>query len=211
MRIVSGGLRAAGYLLLLVTTACTSGPGPVDATSHDQRTREIRAQKDVMLRSSPDSPIPADKRGSFTGLPYYDIRPEFHVPAYLTVDRSSAQMLTTLDTSTNEPRKMRRVGTLGFTLGQTGYKLAAFADPEDTAMARLFVPFGDLTNNTETYGGGRYLDLDRSPSGFYDLDFNRAYHPYCVYNPTFDCPVPPRENRLAVAIPAGERLGGAAK
>jgi len=208
---VSGGLKAAGYVLLLIATACTSGPPPVDSTSHDQETREIRIRKDAMLRSSEESPIPADTRASFSGLSYYDIRPEFHVPAYLEVDPSSTQVLSTLDTSTNQPRKMRRVGTLGFTLSQTGYKLAAFADPEDTAMARLFVPFGDLTNNTETYGGGRYLDLDRSPTGFYDLDFNRAYHPYCVYNSTFDCPVPPRENRLAVAIPAGERLGAAAK
>ena len=78
-------------------------------------------------------------------------------------------------------------------------------------MERLFVPFGDLTNGVETYSGGRFLDLDRTPTGFYDLDFNRAYHPYCVYNPTYDCPVPPRENRLAVAIPAGERLSGTAK
>jgi uncharacterized protein (DUF1684 family) len=74
-------------------------------------------------------------------------------------------------------------------------------------MRRLFVPFGDLTNGAETYKGGRYLDLDRTPTGLYDLDFNRAYHPYCVYDPSYVCPVPPRENRLTVAIRAGERLG----
>jgi hypothetical protein len=69
------------------------------------------------------------------------------------------------------------------------------------------VPFGDLTNGTETYKGGRYLDLDRTPTGLYDLDFNRAYHPFCVYDPSYVCPVPPRENRMTVAIKAGERLG----
>ena len=46
------------------------------------------------------------------------------------------------------------------------------------------MPFGDLTNGTETYQGGRYLDLDRTASGVYDLDFNRAYHPFCVFNPS---------------------------
>ena len=46
-------------------------------------------------------------------------------------------------------------------------------------MARLFVPFADMTNGAETYAAGRYLDLDRTPTGLYDLDFNRAYHPYC--------------------------------
>jgi uncharacterized protein (DUF1684 family) len=208
---MSRGLQAAGFALLLLAGACTSGPGPVDATQHDQETRDIRARKDAMFRNSPDSPIPAGQRGTFTGLAYYDIKPEFHVPAFLNVDRSGPQVLIKLDTSTHEPRQMRKVGELSFTLNQTQYKLTAFADVEDAAMERLFVPFGDLTNNTETYGGGRYLDLDRTPTGIYDLDFNRAYHPYCVYNTTYECPVPPRENRLAVAIPAGERLGSPAK
>jgi uncharacterized protein len=203
--------QLAACVLLLLTAACTSGPGPVDTTSHDQETRDIRARKDEMFRSAADSPIPAEKRAAFAGLAYYDIKPEFHVTAFLTVDRSGPQTVIKLDTSTHEPRQMRKVGALGFTLGQTGYRLTAFADLDDAAMQRLFVPFGDLTNNGETYGGGRYLDLERTPSGFYDLDFNRAYHPYCVYNTTYDCPVPPRENRLGVAIPAGERLGGARK
>ena len=70
----------------------------------------------------------------------------------------------------------------------------------------LFVPFTDLTSGTETYPAGRYLDLDRTPTGIYVIDFNRAYHPYCYYNPTFDCPYPPAENRLRIPIRAGERL-----
>jgi uncharacterized protein (DUF1684 family) len=77
---------------------------------------------------------------------------------------------------------------------------------QNAGIDRLFLPFGDATSGTETYGGGRYLELDRTPTGLYDLDFNRAYHPYCVYNVTYDCPVPPRENYLTIAIRAGERL-----
>jgi uncharacterized protein (DUF1684 family) len=207
-RRVRRGLKAAACVLLLSAAACTSGPGPVDSKPHDEETLDIRARKDSMFRSAADSPIPADKRGSFTGLTYYDIKPDYHVSSFLTVDRTGPPMIITLQTSTNVPRKMRKVGTLGFTLGETGYKLTAFADIEDDpGMKRLFVPFGDLTNNKETYGGGRYLDLDRTATGFYDLDFNRAYHPYCVYNTTYECPVPPRENRLEIAIPAGEKLG----
>ena len=67
------------------------------------------------------------------------------------------------------------------------------------------------TNGTETYVGGRYLDLDRTATGLYDLDFNRAYHPYCVYNPQYDCPYPPRENRLTTPIRSGERLEAASR
>jgi uncharacterized protein (DUF1684 family) len=209
---VNKPLKTAACILLLGAAACTSGPPPpTDAGAHDRATHEIRARKDVMMREGQDSPLPADKRASFPGLAYWDIKPEYHVSSFLTVDRTGPPMIITLDTSTNVPRKMRRVGALGFTLNQTGYKLTAFADLDDSAMQRLFVPFGDLTNNTETYGGGRYLDLERTPTGFYDLDFNRAYHPYCVFNPTYECPVPPRENRLPVAIPAGERLTAATK
>jgi uncharacterized protein (DUF1684 family) len=101
---------------------------------------------------------------------------------------------------------MKRVGTLGFTINGASYSLTAFADADTNVVTRLFVPFGDLTSGTETYRGGRYLDLDRTPTGLYDLDFNHAYHPYCVYTPSYVCPVPPRENRLQVAIRSGERL-----
>ena len=63
-----------------------------------------------------------------------------------------------------------------------------------------------ITSGTETYPAGRYLDLDRNATGIYVIDFNRAYHPYCYYNLTFDCPYPPAENRLTVPIRAGERM-----
>jgi uncharacterized protein (DUF1684 family) len=69
----------------------------------------------------------------------------------------------------------------------------------------LFIPFTDLTNGHGSYGGGRYLDLTIPPAGTTTmvLDFNRAYNPSCAYNVAYSCPVPPPENRLAIAIPAG--------
>ena len=101
---------------------------------------------------------------------------------------------------------MRRVGTLKFTLQGQPHTLAAFVDADAKDVRRLFVPFADLTSGTETFAGGRYIDLDRTGTGIYELDFNRAYHPFCVFNPEYDCPYPPRENRLQVPIRAGERL-----
>ena len=91
---------------------------------------------------------------------------------------------------------MRKIGTLKFTLKGQALSLSAFVDASTNDVSRLFVPFADLTGGTETYAGGRYLDLDRTATGIYDLDFNPAY----------DCPYPPRENRLQVPIRAGERL-----
>jgi uncharacterized protein (DUF1684 family) len=163
-----------------------------------------RAETDRMMRGSPESPVPADKRGAFPPLLYYPIDESYRVPAALKLERGDE--VIELSTSTGKPRRMRRVGTLAFTLKGAPLTLIAFGDLDDPELRRLFVPFGDLTSGTETYQGGRYLDLDRTASGVYDLDFNRAYHPYCVFNPTYECPIPPRENRLKVPIRAGERL-----
>ena len=69
------------------------------------------------------------------------------------------------------------------------------------------MPFKDTTNGPETYGAGRYLDLEPLDAGTYDLDFNRAYAPFCAYSPSYSCPLPPRENWLTARITAGERSG----
>ena len=111
-----------------------------------------------------------------------------------------------MPTSTGAQRKMRRVGTLEFSLKGRPLKLTAFVEVGAPNLDRLFVPFNDLTSLTETYAGGRYIDLERTKTGIYEIDFNRAYTPYCYYNPTYECPYPPAENRLKIPIRAGEKL-----
>jgi hypothetical protein len=101
---------------------------------------------------------------------------------------------------------MRRVGWLEFVLKAQPLKLTAFVEVGAPNNDRLFVPFNDLTSGTETYPGGRYLDLYRNATGIYEIDFNRAYFPYCYYSPTWECPIPPAENRLKVPVRAGERF-----
>ncbi len=200
------GLSSAGAVLIaLLPAACSSGPPPPDRRPYEQQIFGHRAAKDEVFRTAADSPIPAALRTAFPGLPYYPVNPAYRVPASLIEDQSGPAVTIALPTSTNDIRRMLKVGTLSFTIEGQAYALTAFAE-NARSLDRLFVPFGDLTNRSETYGGGRYLDLDRTATGVYDLDFNRAYHPTCVYDPSYDCPVPPRENRLAVAIPAGERL-----
>ncbi|MEO8071339.1 MAG: DUF1684 domain-containing protein [Acidobacteriota bacterium] len=204
----SGSTKIAivGAVILAASVACSSGPPPpADERPYEQRVIAARAAKDAMFRTTADSPIPAPDRAGFKGLPYFPIDPAYHVPAVLTEIRGGPPVVIQLPTSQGLPRRERKIGSLGFSIGGASYALTAFFD-EDEGLTKLFVPFGDLTNNKETYGGGRYLDLTRTTTGLYDLDFNGAYHPYCVYNPTFDCPIPPAENRLKVAIRAGERL-----
>ena len=192
----------------VLTAACTSGPPPpvTDDRPYEQQVQTARAEKDSAFRTQDSSPIPAATRAAFAGLPYFAIDTAYRVPALLTEDPSGRGVVIELPTSSTERRRMRKVGALGFTVTGGSYTLTAFVDADAPDVRRLFVPFGDLTNGTETYKGGRYLDLERTPTGLYDLDFNRAYHPFCVYDASYVCPVPPRENRMTVAIKAGERL-----
>lgn len=199
-------------LALTVAAACSSGPQPgPETTALD--VAAWRAAKDAMFKSDadrdgdgqPDSPLLPEDRAKFTGLPYYPIDPAYQMPAVLKENRAP-RLIIELPTSSTELRKMQRVGTLTFSLKGTTMTLTAFADEGANPITRLFVPFGDLTSGTETYKGGRYLELDRTTTTIYTLDFNRAYHPFCVFNIAYVCPVPPQENRLPVAIQAGERF-----
>jgi uncharacterized protein (DUF1684 family) len=186
--------------------ACSSGPPPpTDARPYDQQVREFRASKDDAFRRGPDSPILDAERATFKGLPYFPVDPAYRVPATLEEERQNPPVIILMATSKDRPRRTQRVGTLRFTLAGRPLTLSAFVE-EGQSLARLFVPFADLTNGVETYEAGRNLELNRTATGLYDLDFNYGYHPYCLYNAAYDCPIPPRENRLPVAIRAGEKL-----
>lgn len=193
-----GGL----VILVAMAAACTAAEVP-----YEEQIATRRAEIDRFMRESPESPIVESQKAGFPPLPYYPVNLEYRVPAALAVAAPGDVM--EMPTSTGQRRRMRRIGALEFTLKETPLKLTAFAEESDANLLRLFVPFFDRTNGTETYPGGRYLDLDRTATGVYDLDFNRAYSPYCHFNPKYDCPVPPRENRLPIPVRAGEKLESA--
>lgn len=187
-------------MLALASAGCRGTPPPTYA----ERVAAARAEKDGFFSHGADSPIPPERRREFLPLAYFPVLERYVVPAVLAPsDREPAMEMPT---STGLRREMRRAGTLRFSLDGQPLQLTAFVGADDPNMNRLFVPFGDKTNGSETYAAGRYLDLDRTPTGLYEIDFNRAYHPYCYYNPTYDCPYPPPENRLKVAIRVGERV-----
>jgi uncharacterized protein len=194
-------LGRRSLVLLTLLAACGSPP----PAPYAQQIQEQRTSKDAAFASnSPESPVPPADRGRFLPLAYFPVDEGYHVPARLAP--SPGEVSLEIPTSTGQRRKMRRAGQLRFSVKGQPLTLTAFVEEGDQAMQRLFVPFGDQTNGTETYIGGRYLDLDRTATGLYDLDFNRAYHPYCVYNSQYDCPYPPRENRVSMPIRSGERL-----
>ena len=185
---------------VLGIAACT-----VREVPYEDEIAAWRTDKDRFMRESSESPVVASERSAFPPLTYFPINQEYRVPASLNVSR--VDDILEMSTSTGQKRRMQRIGTLEFMLKGQPLKLTAFAEENDAQLRRLFVPFRDLTNGSETYPAGRYMDLERTATGVYDLDFNRAYHPFCLFNATYDCPVPPRENRLPIPIRAGEQLG----
>ncbi len=193
----------AAACLLASAAACGSKP-PENPTDYVAAIAAARAAKDEQFRTAADSPVPPNRRAELLPLGYFPIDPDYKTGA--TLVPSTDTSILEVPTSTGTMRRLRRVGTLEFTLKGQPLKLTAFVEVGAPNTDHLFVPFTDLTSGTETYPGGRYLDLDRTPTGIYEIDFNRAYFPYCYYSPTYECPYPPPENRLKVPIRAGERF-----
>ncbi|MGH2711284.1 MAG: DUF1684 domain-containing protein [Actinomycetota bacterium] len=167
--------------------------------------REVR---DEMFASHPQSPLAADSRDGFKGVPYFDYDPDYRVTARI---------------ESAEPQRMELPGSAGATFGATRFAKASFrlgGDDLDLGMywldgyaGGLFVSFRDGTSGKETYGACRYLfdtvkgaDLGREGDELI-LDFNFAYNPSCSYDPQWACPLAPPDNRLKVEIRAGERYG----
>ncbi len=177
-----------------------------DATVYARALGEYRRSKDRAFAHDADSPLLPQDRAHFDGLRYFppDLGYRFEG---LRAEPYSGQGTAdfTMQTSDGQPRRARRIATLRFELGGRPLALHAygFADSDEGS---LFIPFTDATSGQETYGAGRYLDLEPEDDGSYTLDFNLAYHPLCAYSPYFSCPLPPAENRLPVRIEAGEML-----
>lgn len=182
-----------------------------DATATDRdawaaRLRENRAEKDRFFAEHPQSPIPPEERETFDGLDYFEPDADYRVEAEVTVhdDPEPVEMETTAGPNV----RYLRVATFSFEVGGRNQTLAAYRQEDDESRT-LFVPFRDKTTGQQTYHAGRYMELepDRelTDGDVVTVDFNLAYTPFCAYNDTFSCPLPPEENWLDVVVPAGER------
>lgn len=146
----------------------------------------------------------------FKGLNYYATNAAFRVTA--TFKRTADAKYFQMPTSSGMTKKFVKYGVLTFTLNSRSTTLSVYQTDAETLKKfpeyahLLFIPFKDATNRTDTYGGGRYIDIVMPKDGTVILDFNLAYNPNCAYgSDKYSCPIPPRENRLSVAIKAGEK------
>jgi uncharacterized protein len=167
-----------------------------------------RAGRDQLFARHPQSPLPPERRASFTGSRFFDYDPRWRVTATVA---PTAEELVLIDHSDRaEATRFTRVGRATAVVGGEPVSLDLYW--LDSYGGGLFLPFRDATSGTTTYGGGRYLldaakgaDLG-SEGGALVLDFNFSYHPSCVWDPRWSCPLAPPGNRLDLPVAAGERL-----
>jgi uncharacterized protein (DUF1684 family) len=180
-----------------------------DERAPAMRAVAFRAARDRLFAEHPSSPVPEAQRRDFRGVAYFRYAPELALNARLEPD-PDAPPLHVPRSGTGEQIPFHRIGSVSFAVDGTPCRLGVFW--LDEYGGGIFIPFRDATGGRQTYGGGRYLwdsakgaDLGSTGDELV-LDFNFAYHPSCVYDPIWSCPLAPEENWLQVPINAGERL-----
>lgn len=143
-------------------------------------------------------------------LDFFSPDPEWRVTARF--ERTPDAQPFEMPTYSGKSARYQQYGTLTFEKKGKTHSLAVYQNLRFMTSQKyfdyLFLPFNDLTNDDTTYGGGRYLDLrtgDISADGYLVLDFNKCYNPWCAYSDGFNCPIPPKDNQLYIAVPAGEK------
>jgi uncharacterized protein (DUF1684 family) len=159
----------------------------------------FRKGKDEFFKHDPDSPLPAEQRHAFSGLSYYPENRDLHFK--VKVERFEEQETVRMQTSTGDVQDYVCYGRFTFEVEGQEVALTVYMDEHGEA----FVPFADATSGSETYGAGRYLEIEPAGRDRFEVDFNLAYNPWCAYSPHYSCPFPPPENRLPVPIRAGEK------
>lgn len=171
--------------------------------SYEETVLKHRNEIFDFMKNSDQSPLLDSVRSSFEGFDYFDPDRSFKVKASLELISDNSKM--EIVTNTGEVRQYTRYAHAIFDLSGQQYQVTLLRGDQDESDESLTLLFGDITNGESTYGGGRYLDLKLISRNRITLDFNLAYNPYCAYNADYSCPLPPAENRLSVAINAGEK------
>jgi uncharacterized protein (DUF1684 family) len=145
----------------------------------------------------------AKARKEFHGIPRYPVSAKYKVEARFEPPKEPKKIAVPTVMGTVEENTS--FGAVVFQLDGKEYRLYPVQEyPQD----KLFLIFADPTNKKVTYGAGRFLYADPPKDGKVTLDFNKSYNPPCAFSAYATCPLPPKENRLQVAIEAGEKRYG---
>jgi len=159
-----------------------------------------RNEKKELFQNSADSPISAK---NFEGLNYFE--PDVSYKVIAKIEKLNKKDTVLLKTSDKKEIFYIKFARASMKIKNKELNLILYKDPISNNKNNVHLLFNDKTNGNETYEGGRYIDLNFKNSKRIEIDFNRAYNPYCVYNIKYSCPIPPIENRIPFKILAGEK------
>jgi len=179
--------------------------GQSNNASFKEEVKQFQQELNDQYSDSAHSPLLDKDRLNFNGHDFFEPNPVFYVQAKFK--RTKNEEVFEMKTSTSRRPTYKKYGEIKFKINGKKFKLNIYQNQRlmnnELYADHLFLPFTDLTNGEESYGGGRYIDLTISDSKTMIINFNKAYNPYCCYNSRYSCPIPPKENHLNIKVTAG--------
>lgn len=197
---------------LLILMVCLSARAVVAQAPFAEQLAKHRETYKKDLMTSAGGPLTAEEDLAY--VQFYPADSTYRITA--TVERIPNAEPFEMPTYNGMTRPHVAYALLSFTLRGKPQQLTLYRNLNVIRIPEyrdyLFLPFKDATSGTETYGGGRYLDLRTGDiqNGRVTLDFNKAYNPYCAFKEGYPCPIPPKTNLLTVPVEAGEKTFGKA-
>ena len=164
-----------------------------------QSLKTFRAEKDQFFGRHHQSPLTSIQKQHFNGLKYFPENASLRLEVDVEPSTTSERIM--IQTTGGQPQSYQRFGKFKFLVDGQFAELTIYKNTQG-----YFLPFVDNLAGKETYPAGRYLEPEKLPNGKFLVDFNLAYNPYCAYNEQWSCPITPAENRLKVAVRAGEKI-----
>jgi uncharacterized protein (DUF1684 family) len=184
----------------------------ISCNSQDKRPligeTEYQQKLNAVFKDASKSPLKNKDLKSFKGLDFFPVDSSYIIIA--SIEKTPDTPFLGMVTNTEEKSYYRKFGILTFTLKEKEMQLTLYESLEESENPvfedYLFLPFTDETSGSDSYGGGRYMDVFKSKintNGTLELNFNNTYNPYCAYNDDYSCPLTPRYNHLSMEILAG--------
>ena len=189
-------------LFLIPLTGCSQSS---KSTSYVNHIKMHRYDMNIKFADKKTTILTKKDFKKFSALDFFPIDSNYRIEA--TFELNKNPKLFEMPTTTDRLPIYKTYGVATFNFNGEKYQLQVYQNQELILKPEykdyLFIPFMDKTNGNESYGGGRYLDLETQKGDIIILDFNKAYNPYCAYNYKYSCPIPPLENHLDISIKAG--------
>ena len=191
-------------LIAITSAACNENIDP-KLKEYIDEIKNYRAEYNEYMKTDPSSPFNFKGKVEFHNLNYFDVDPAFKFSSRLYEYESQDTVI--IFGTKGEERKIVRHGYVIFNHEGEEIKINVYESAGRNDEKYHSIWFTDKTTNEESYGVGRYLNFTKNedPDFIYEIDFNKAYNPYCAYSKDYSCAIPTKDDYLDIAIYAGEK------